>query len=97
MALIAKINEFVSSFANTSFGPIELEKHQILFENVYVKVETVFSNKIEATATVSYAYQNSKLSNRSFIFPLNLEGHNPIKQAYEYLKTLPEFANATDC
>ena len=27
----------------------------------------------------------------------NITGENPIKQAYEYLKTLPEFANATDC
>lgn len=27
----------------------------------------------------------------------NINGNNPIKQAYEYLKTLPEFANATDC
>ena len=26
-----------------------------------------------------------------------ITGENPIKQAYEYLKTLPEFANATDC
>jgi hypothetical protein len=26
-----------------------------------------------------------------------LEGANPIKQAYEYLKTLPEFADAVDC
>ena len=27
----------------------------------------------------------------------DINGENPIKQAYEYLKTLPEFANATDC
>lgn len=26
-----------------------------------------------------------------------LNGDNPIKQAYEHLKTLPEFAGATDC
>jgi hypothetical protein len=26
-----------------------------------------------------------------------LEGENPIKQAYKHLKTLPEFASATDC
>jgi hypothetical protein len=26
-----------------------------------------------------------------------LEGENPIKQAYAHLKTLPEFAGATDC
>lgn len=27
----------------------------------------------------------------------NLNGENPIKQAYLYLKTLPEFADAEDC
>lgn len=26
-----------------------------------------------------------------------LDGDNPIKQAYTHLKTLPEFAGATDC
>jgi hypothetical protein len=27
----------------------------------------------------------------------DLDGANPIRQAYLHLKTLPEFANATDC
>ena len=27
----------------------------------------------------------------------SIDGQNPIKQAYDYLKTLPEFAGATDC
>jgi hypothetical protein len=27
----------------------------------------------------------------------DLDGANPIKQAYTHLKTLPEFAGATDC
>jgi len=26
-----------------------------------------------------------------------LDGENPIKQAYKHVKTLPEFAGATDC
>lgn len=26
-----------------------------------------------------------------------LSGENPVKQGYEYLKTLPEFAGAEDC
>jgi hypothetical protein len=26
-----------------------------------------------------------------------IDGENPIKQAYDHLKTLPEFAGATDC
>jgi len=27
----------------------------------------------------------------------DLDGENPIKQAYIHLKTLPEFADAVDC
>ena len=30
-------------------------------------------------------------------YPYDLEGPNPIKQAYLYLKSLPEFADAVDC
>lgn len=29
--------------------------------------------------------------------PYDIAGHNPIKQAYEHLKTLPEFEGAVDC
>jgi hypothetical protein len=33
----------------------------------------------------------------SFEIPYSIDGTNPIKQAYEHLKTLPEFAGAVDC
>lgn len=29
--------------------------------------------------------------------PYDLNGENPIKQAYNYLKTLPDFSDSTDC
>lgn len=29
--------------------------------------------------------------------PYELDGKNPIKQAYEHLKTMPDFSGATDC
>ena len=32
-----------------------------------------------------------------FVCAYDITGENPIKQAYLYLKTLPEFASATDC
>lgn len=32
-----------------------------------------------------------------FVVPYDLNGLNPIAQAYLHLKTLPEFANAVDC
>lgn len=33
----------------------------------------------------------------SFNSEYDLEGFNPFKQAYEHLKTLPEFGGCTDC
>jgi hypothetical protein len=32
-----------------------------------------------------------------FDCPYDVSGENPLKQAYEYLKTQLEFAGATDC
>lgn len=29
--------------------------------------------------------------------PFDISGKNPIAQAYDYIKSLPEFAGATDC
>ncbi len=36
-------------------------------------------------------------SEQMFEMVFDITGENPIKQAYLYLKTLPEFASATDC
>jgi hypothetical protein len=33
----------------------------------------------------------------TYVCDLNIDGDNPIRQAYLHLKTLPEFANAVDC
>ena len=97
MAFLVTISELAPAFANTSLGSIELDKHQFLIQDVYVKVESVFSNKKEAIAAVSFTHNNNRLTERFFQFFLDLEGPNPIKQAYHFLKTLPEFSNATDC
>lgn len=37
---------------------------------------------------LTYVYYNTSY---------NMDGENPFKQAYEYLKTLPEFDGAVDC
>ena len=47
-------------------------------------------------AKVSFT-KDIKLAERSYSFSANLDGPNFIKQAYLYLKTLPEFSDATDC
>jgi len=47
----------------------------------------VFANKDCSNAVLETRYSGE----------YNLEGPNPIKQAYLFLKTLPEFSDATDC
>lgn len=71
----------------------------ITFPNAYIKVASVASTKETCHAT--YYVQKTKdgqiLEQRLVEFSTDLFGPNAIKQTYEYLKTLPEFADATDC
>lgn len=71
----------------------------INFDSVYIKISTVTGDKKTMTAVVEYrdGANGAMLENKNIAFPLDLNGFNPIKQAYEYLKTLPEFATAIDC
>jgi len=69
------------------------------FPNAYIKV-----NEVQATNTGSTAYvwtMNGKggqvLTSKPYQFATDLDGENHLRQAYLHLKTLPEFANATDC
>lgn len=65
----------------------------------YIKVSTVSANKEQVNASVLYMKEagGKVLHVEGFEFPSNLEGPNFIKQAYDYIKTLPKFAGATDC
>jgi len=69
------------------------------YEDCYIKVATVIASKSEGQATVVFSAKTKDLIlfERNFLFPIDLEGPNPIKQAYLHLKTLPEFADAIDC
>lgn len=40
--------------------------------------------------------EKAPFEKKTFTSAYDLNGSNPIKQAYEHLKTLPEFAGATD-
>jgi len=69
------------------------------YEDCYIKVATVSASKSEGQATVVFSAKTKDpiLFERNFLFSVDLEGPNPIKQAYLHLKTLPEFADAIDC
>ena len=77
---------------NTEFGSVTVAE-------CYIKVSMVEVNKNEGMATVSFFDKpNGKLL-QSVIYavPHDLNGSNALAQAYNHLKTMPEFAGATDC
>ena len=67
--------------------------------NAYIKVASVIADTQIISSIVHTYTQSSGLiaTSQTYQFKHDLEGPNPIKQAYLYLKTLPEFADAIDC
>jgi hypothetical protein len=69
-------------------------------ENAYHRVEGLsLLNKENITFRVSsYKDQSSNsFEEKSYLCSYDINGENPIKQAYLHLKILPEFAGAVDC
>lgn len=67
--------------------------------DAYHRVEDItISNKTEMNISLAiYADKTARpVSTRGFLAVYDIAGENPIKQAYEHLKTLPEFAGAAD-
>lgn len=71
----------------------------VQIDNAYLKVNRVTCDKATALAEISIAADSSNASifQKVYGFSVDLDGPNAIKQAYLYLKTLPEFADAVDC
>ena len=66
---------------------------------VYITVEHVSGTKLEAACNVRSrkdTKDGSIVSDDVFKFTPDMNGSNFIQQSYEHLKTLPEFAGATD-
>lgn len=66
--------------------------------NAYCKVWRIEGDKTEISfgLGVYVSRDGERIYSETHTFDYNLDGENPIKQAYEYVKTLPEFAGATD-
>jgi hypothetical protein len=75
----------------TQFGEISVD-------NVYIKVVDVVASKQEGIANLRYfkGKDGNVLKESKFDFPVELDGKNFIAQAYEHIKTLPEFSQAID-
>jgi hypothetical protein len=71
----------------------------IVFERAYIKVRSINMSKDAAQINVDFCsgVNGKVIDMKQYNFVAKLEGNNPIAQAYDYLKTLPEFAGAVDC
>ena len=71
----------------------------VVFNRTYIKIDKISGSKSAISAEVNVYDQKDgtvlQTGTRSFV--PSLDGDNFIKQAYNHLKTLPEFAGATDC
>lgn len=83
---------------------VEKKEHfdgQLKVENAYWKVEQVIVSKTNGIAVVSASRIKNdvkyQLTSKQYSFIPELNSVNFIQQAYDYLKTLPEFAGAQDC
>lgn len=77
----------------TNFGD------DVTFNEAYIKVENLMGDKSQLRVDVSvHKSQNEQVVDRkNYLFTPDLAGKNFIAQAYDYMKTLPEWSGATDC
>lgn len=65
-------------------------------DTFYIKVDAITGTKDRLGCSVFFTGEKVKFK-RLYEFQPSMNGENFIKQAYLYLKTLPEFAGAVDC
>jgi hypothetical protein len=72
---------------------------EVAFENAYCKVNKQEGTKNSVSFDVNFltAKDGQIIDSKIYQFTPDLSGSNFIRQAYDHLKTLPEFAGATDC
>lgn len=72
---------------------------ELTFPNSYIKIGSYTGDKINLSVYVdTYTEKGGELlSGSQHTISIDLSGKNFISQGYDYLKTLPEFADAVDC
>jgi hypothetical protein len=85
------------SFIETPLGIVKNGKQKIMF-SAYVKVINITGSKTQLNAEVLFKSELHKFTKNYIFSPsVSIGSANFIAQAYEHLKTLSEFAGATDC
>jgi len=99
MALKKSMTLSGKSTIKTEFGIYRAGDSSVSLDDCYIKVEEVSGTKQQVNFSVSFdaANETGLYRKYSFVPALADESKNFIAQAYEYLKTLPEFDGAVDC
>ena len=73
--------------------------NDVAINGCYIKVRAISGDKNSVTASVSFSANQSAetFAMGEVTFTPSMDGKNFIAQAYEHMKTLPEFAGAIDC
>jgi len=97
MALRKIIETEGKSIIQTPMGDIESGTQQLSFF-AYIKVTSIHGDKNQVSAIVNFSGDTAQFT-KQYQVPVSVEAGsaNFIEQVYIYLKTLPEFAGATDC
>lgn len=97
MALRKTISVTGDTFMTINSGQISLGEQTTSF-SAYCKIMRLSGNKNQAAVLVEFSSNNYRFSDTFDVSLSTEEGSaNFIAQAYNHLKTLPEFAGATDC
>jgi hypothetical protein len=83
----------------TEEATFSVGQEEVISDPLYVKVTWIAGDKQNLTflVTCTSTKTNVILLTKKYSFQWDLSGPNPIKQAYQFLKSLPEFSDATDC
>lgn len=100
MALISKVTKKIVYRNDENY--LDTKDCFVELDCAYKKITHISGNKSSINITVTTYNNESKqevVSKNSYTFtPSVADGsENFIRQGYEYLKTLPEFAGAADC
>lgn len=74
--------------------------HGFKADAAYCRVEDVTVNKTQGYCVLRFykdAGTQVSFKEQGIAFIYDMEGENPIKQAYEHIKKMPEFLGAMDC
>lgn len=71
----------------------------MVVKDIYIKIDSIYGDKNTITLNVGIYQLPDKieLTRKGFSFTQDLDGKNVIAQGYNYLRTLPEFADAINC